>query len=80
MSQPSMTCLYFGNPEECQCCGGWTKADGGPFPGDTRFCSEECFEDAMELSARMAQGAATAWCPACGYDNHEHAPGCLSGS
>lgn len=76
ISQPDMICLYFGNPEECQNCGGWTKAGGGPFPPDARFCSVECFEDAMELRARMAERTATAWCPACGYDNREHAPGC----
>lgn len=71
-----VTCLYFGNPEECQGCGGWVKAGGGPFEGDRRFCSEDCCADAAELRDRVAQRTATAWCPACGYDNHEHAPGC----
>jgi hypothetical protein len=78
MTETSMICLYFGIPEECQNCGGWTKAEGGPFPGDDRFCSLECFEDAMELTSRRAQQFATAWCPACGYDNHEHAPDCAA--
>ena len=71
-----MICLYFGPADECQSCGGWVKAEGGPFEGDRRFCSEDCYTDAMELRDRIAQRTATAWCRACGYDNHEHAPNC----
>jgi hypothetical protein len=69
-------CLYFGTGEDCWNCGEWKKAAGGPFAGDSRFCSEDCFADAMEREAREAQR--TACCPECGYDNQEHAPKCSS--
>ena len=69
-----MICLYFGPADECRCCGGWTKAGGGPFEGDRRFCSEDCYADDQERQARIA--ARQAWCPACGYDQGEHAPDC----
>ena len=73
-TDPGMICLYFGDPCECQNCGGCVKAEGGPFPGDSRYCSEDCFADAQERAARVAQRAA--WCPECGYDQGEHDPGC----
>lgn len=73
-----MICLYFGRADECRYCGGWTKAAGGPFEGDPRFCSEDCYADAAERARRQAEHAATEWCPSCGYDRHEHAPGCPS--
>lgn len=66
--------LCFGNPDECQNCGGWVRAGGGPFPADTRFCSQDCFEDSAERAARNA--ARAAWCAECGYDCGEHAPDC----
>lgn len=70
-------CLYFGSGEDCWNCGGWLKAAGGPFDGDSRFCSEDCFADAAIRAEEIARR--TAWCPKCGYDNSEHAPDC-SGS
>lgn len=71
-----MICLYFGRADECRYCGGWTKAAGGPFEGDPRFCSEDCYADDQERQARIAKREA--WCPACGYDQGEHAPGCAA--
>ena len=71
-----IVCLYFGDPCECQWCGGCTKAEGGPFEGDSRYCSEDCFAEAAERARRQAGYAATEWCPECGYDRHERAPGC----
>ena len=79
MTDTSMVCLYFGNPEECQSCGGWVKAGGGPFPGDSRYCSEDCFADAQERAAESERRAA--WlrgCEECGYDCGEHAPTCVT--
>lgn len=67
-------CLYFGSGEDCWSCGGWLKAAGGPFDGDSRYCSEDCFADAQERAAQYAQRMAC--CPECGYDNQEHAPDC----
>jgi hypothetical protein len=67
-------CLYFGSGEDCRYCGEWLKAAGGPFDGDPRFCSEDCFADAKERDAREARRLAC--CPECGYDNSEHAPDC----
>src|ERR1035437_10760391 len=58
-------CLYFGSGEDCRYCGEWLKAAGGPFDGDPRFCSEDCFADAKERDAREARRLAC--CPECGY-------------
>ena len=69
--------LCFGPGTECQYCGGWVRAGGGPFAADTRFCSRDCFEDAMEQAAAWAVRAA--WCAECGYDCGEHDPGCGKG-
>lgn len=48
--------LCFGDPDTCHNCGGWTRAEvdgvAGPFPGDSRFCSEECWESYEEMDAR----------------------------
>jgi hypothetical protein len=68
-------CLYTGPDDECRNCGGWTRAADGPFPGDSRFCSEDCYADNQERQARTA--TREAWCPECGYDQSEHDPGCL---
>ena len=76
----TFTCLYFGTPGECQNCGGWTGAEGGPFPGDSRYCSEDCYADAQELGRRIAERIAISWCPDCGFDNQEHAPDCEAAS
>jgi hypothetical protein len=79
MSQQAVVCLYFGNPEECQGCGGWVKAEGGPFPGDPRYCSEDCFADAQEFAAHQeARRTRLACCPDCGYDCGEHNPACTA--
>ena len=69
-----LVCLYFGNPDECQGCGGWTGAEGGPFPGDSRYCSEDCAAEAARRSEEAA--ARVRCCPSCGYDNREHGPDC----
>jgi len=69
-----IVCLYFGSGKDCRYCGGWLKAAGGPFGADPRFCSEDCFADAMERDAREARRLAC--CPQCGYDRQEHAPDC----
>ena len=69
-----MICLYFGPADECRYCGGWTKAAGGPFEGDPRFCSEDCFTDAAERAREQERRRAC--CPQCGYDRQEHAPDC----
>jgi hypothetical protein len=71
-------CLYFGPADECWNCGGWTKAAGGPFEGDSRFCSEDCYADAAERAQERAreQERRLACCPKCGYDRQEHAPDC----
>ena len=69
-----MICLYFGPADECRYSGGWTKADSGPFEGDSRFCSEDCFADAAERA--QEQELRLACCPECGYDRQEHAPDC----
>ena len=66
--------LCYGNPEECQGCGGWVKADGGPFEGDPRFCSEDCFAAVAERIRLAAERLAC--CPECGFDNSEHGDGC----
>jgi hypothetical protein len=67
-------CLYSGPADECRSCGGWTKAGGGPFPGDSRFCSEDCYADDQDRQAKIA--AREQWCPECGYDQGEHGPDC----
>lgn len=67
-------CLYTGPEDECRGCGGWTRAGGGPFPGDKRFCSEDCFADAQERAARV--NLKMACCPECGFDNQEHSGEC----
>jgi len=74
---PGFICLNFGTPGECQNCGGWTRAndeDGqpGPFPGDSRYCSEDCYADAQRRTA--AARARMVCCPECGFDNQEHDP------
>ena len=68
-------CLYFGSGEDCWNCGGWLKAAGGPFAGDSRYCSEDCFADAKEREAQTTRRMAC--CPECGYDRQEHAPDCV---
>lgn len=72
-------CMWRGWPGECPNCGGWTKADGcepiQAFDGFT-YCTSECAEEAAELADRERRRFASNWCPACGYDNHEHADDC----
>ena len=76
-ASPGFACLYFGIPGECQNCGGWTGAEGGPFPGDSRYCSEDCYADAQQFAAQSAARAARmASCPKCGFDRGEHDTGC----
>ena len=54
-----MICLYFGPADECRNCGGWTKAVGGPFEGDSRFCSEDCYADCYANAAERARETGT---------------------
>lgn len=74
-------CLYFGTPGECQNCGGSTRSVGedghrGPFEGDRRYCSEDCYAESMIYQERMRRWAVKSWCPECGFDNDEHNVGC----
>ena len=73
-----LVCLYTGTGTECWNCGGYTKAIGedgrpGPFPGDSRYCCEECYAEDQRRQAGAAARARS--CPVCGYDNAEHGPG-----
>jgi len=74
--------LCFGSATECQNCGGHTKAvhpdEGrGPFPGDSRFCSEECYVEFQEVTERIAaMPSQVTACRSCGLDNFEHTPDC----
>jgi len=74
--RPGFICLWPGTPGECQNCGGWTGAEGGPFPGGARYCSEDCYADAQDRAARAR--AQTACCPGCGFDRQEHHPKCTA--
>jgi hypothetical protein len=74
MNARGFICLYSGTPGECQNCGGFTGAEGGPFPGDSRYCSEDCYAGARTRTAQAA--ARMACCPECGFDNAEHDTGC----
>lgn len=50
-----MTCLYFGDPDECQNCGGFLHNDDASEPLVTdigNYCSDECFDEAVEAHAR----------------------------
>jgi hypothetical protein len=73
-SASPFTCFYTGPDGECRNCGGWTKAGGGPFPGDPRFCSEDCYADNQERAAQANRRMAC--CPECGFDNQEHGDQC----
>lgn len=74
--------LCFGTPGECQCCGGSTTSvdaetgERGPFEGDSRFCSEDCFAEVQEMAEHQRQMIAAATCSTCGFDNFEHADDC----
>jgi hypothetical protein len=67
-------CLYTGPGDECWNCGGWTRAAGGPFPGDSRFCTEDCCADFSERARQ--RDPRMACCPGCGFDNQEHSEEC----
>jgi hypothetical protein len=62
--------------DECAVCGGWlhTTQRGGFESPVGRICHPDEFDDAEDMAARFTPR--DDWCPACGYDNHEHAPGC----
>lgn len=70
--------LCFGTGEECWCCGGYTKAADGPFEGDNRYCSEECFADwdARLRTEEQQRKKVFACCKECGFDNAEHDTTC----
>jgi hypothetical protein len=46
----SYVCLNFGDPQECQCCGGWIHAGDPPEvpvgePAiDGKYCSQDCHD------------------------------------
>lgn len=68
-------------PDTCCCCGGSASLGGAqePVPGSVpalRYCSMECHDDWENYLAGMREWAATNFCPACGFDNHEHQRGC----
>ena len=79
---PVAAFLCFGTPGECQNCGGSTRSideetgERGPFEGDPRFCSEDCFAESQMFAERARRQAASDWCPSCGFDRHEHADDC----
>lgn len=68
----------------CLNCGGFTRSvdpdtgERGPFDHDPRFCCEDCYAEAQMFAERARREAASDWCPACGYDRHEHADDCPS--
>jgi len=52
---PDMICLYYGDPTECQNCGGWVGCagiDGGIVTDFGRFFSTDRVDDAIEFQAR----------------------------
>lgn len=79
-----MTAVFVchGSPTECPNCGGWNGRlpiiDGAAMAPE-QFCSGGCAEEAARFRDRARREAASNWCPACGYDNHEHADGCSRG-
>ncbi len=74
--------LCSGDLDECQNCGGSNTLGGTQHPVENgrggRYCSTDCLEEADEFQARARaeHERRFACCPACGYDNAEHAPGC----
>lgn len=72
-----MICVFMGSRDECVECGCFAGRDC-IVNEHGRYCSVEC---AHEYGARMdgvRRDRATEWCPACGYDRHEHAPDCAA--
>lgn len=65
---------------ECANCGdaSWWYRCEAPIVNDkgVKFCSVECADDWDTRVEREARHRATDWCPACGFDNHEHNVGC----
>jgi hypothetical protein len=69
--------LCFGSPDECQNCGGSASLGGTQEPivcGVGTYCSMECHDESLDFMERTKR--ISDWCPACGYDNHEHSPDC----
>lgn len=61
--------------DECAVCGGWLHVDrrGGHESPIGRICHPDELDDALEIAT---WGQRNDWCPACGFDNHEHADAC----
>lgn len=49
---------------------GWLRA------GSRTYCTPECLEEWEAHLADLERERSAAWCPTCGYDQHEHAPDC----
>ena len=76
-------CLYFGDPDECQNCGGSATLGGTQEALKTpegTFCSADCHDEAVEFAERAKAGHRSNWCPECGFDNHEHSTECHAGT
>jgi hypothetical protein len=75
-------CLLSMPEDLCWFCGEWLHAEevegGIEGPDGHRFCSGGCIEALARMKARD-EYRKTNWCPACSYDNWEHAPDCRSG-
>lgn len=53
-------------------------ATRGPFAAmdGSNYCTSDCAEEAAEFRTRALRWTESTWCSSCGYDNHEHGPGC----
>lgn len=67
---------------ECTACGGALPPEPIPSARGSalRYCSVDCHDDWEQHLDDEASRLASAWCPTCGYDRHEHAPGCEAAS
>jgi hypothetical protein len=68
--------------QTCWNCGGWVHAGDPPEvpegeePIGGHYCSVECHDEALRFAERARKAFVSDWCPQCGYDRHEHGPGC----
>ncbi len=75
--------LCYGDDDECVNCGGSAERRYRPERIDRTdyggpWCCLECHDESIEFAARAKAERAAAWCSSCGYDNHEHRPGCAA--
>lgn len=83
---PDAIFLCTGSRTECWNCGGHTHSldpdtgQPGPFEGDSRYCSEDCYAESGERERIQAEQSLLryALCPDCGFDNQEHDEGCIA--